>query len=130
MLGWSREAATVTVTRMVLQWKQQGWRSPDSDPAATRREMGHFSPHPRPQAKGWCQSRERFAVISFLLPNKQTFLKLTLYSFSFVLSLFTYFERKRERQRERGRERIPSRLHTVSTDPSMGLDLENREMVT
>ena len=31
---------------------------------------------------------------------------------------------------ERGRERIPSRLHAVSTGPAAGLDLTNREIVT
>ena len=31
-------------------------------------------------------------------------------------------ERKQEKGRERGRERIPNRLYTVSTEPSMGLD--------
>ena len=32
-----------------------------------------------------------------------------------------------ERQRE-GRERIPSRLHTVNTEPDSGLDLLNYEI--
>ena len=30
--------------------------------------------------------------------------------------------REKERERERERERIPSRLHTVSTEPDTGLD--------
>ena len=34
------------------------------------------------------------------------------------------------RGRERGRERIPSRLHTVSTEPDVGLDLTNHEIMT
>ena len=33
-------------------------------------------------------------------------------------------------QRERGRENIPSRLHAVGTEPDMGLNFMNREMVT
>ena len=33
-------------------------------------------------------------------------------------------------QRERGRERIPSRLHTVSVEPDVGLELTNREIMT
>ena len=45
-----------------------------------------------------------------------------------------YFWREREhkpwRGRERGRERIPSRLHAVSTEPSMGLKLTNCEIMT
>ena len=52
---------------------------------------------------------------------------------------FTYFwERQREsmctynwgRGRERGRERIPSWLCTVSTEPNMGLQLTNHEIMT
>ena len=35
-----------------------------------------------------------------------------------------------ERQRERGRDRIPSRLHNVSTEPNAGLELTNREIMT
>ena len=35
-----------------------------------------------------------------------------------------------EGQRERDRERIPSRLHTVSTEPDARLDLTNHEIVT
>ena len=35
-----------------------------------------------------------------------------------------------EGQRERGRERIPSRLSTVSTDPSAVLELPNCEITT
>ena len=31
----------------------------------------------------------------------------------------------REEERERERERIPSRLHTVSTEPNAGLELTN-----
>ena len=32
--------------------------------------------------------------------------------------------------RERGRERIPGRLHTVSTEPDTGLKLTNCEIMT
>ena len=34
------------------------------------------------------------------------------------------------RGRETGRERIPSRLHAVSTEPEAGLELMNHEIVT
>ena len=34
------------------------------------------------------------------------------------------------RDTERGRERIPSRLHAVSTEPDAGLELTNREIMT
>ena len=45
-------------------------------------------------------------------------------------------ERERERalagegQRERGKERIPSRLHTASTEPDTVLEFTNHEIVT
>ena len=39
-------------------------------------------------------------------------------------------EEQRERERERERERIPSRLHTVSSEPDVGLDLMNHEIMT
>ena len=50
--------------------------------------------------------------------------------------MFIYFERERPStskggaERERGRHRIPSRLHTVSTEPDMGLELMNGDIVT
>ena len=40
--------------------------------------------------------------------------------------MFIHFER----ERERGRGRIPSRFHTISTEPDAGLDLTNREILT
>ena len=56
----------------------------------------------------------------------------------FQLLLKVYLEREREREREneqeRGRERrrdrIPSRLHTIGTDPSVGLEPTNHEIMT
>ena len=39
-------------------------------------------------------------------------------------------ERQRERERERERESIPSRLHTVSTEPDSELELLNCELMT
>ena len=49
--------------------------------------------------------------------------------------MYIYFERVRERERERelergtkrGRERIPSRLHTVNTEPVVELDFMTLE---
>ena len=54
------------------------------------------------------------------------------------LSLFIERERERERERasisrggaERRRDRIPSRLCTTSTEPNVGLELTNREIMT
>ena len=50
-----------------------------------------------------------------------------LFFLSIFLSLFIYIERDRDNVSgggaERERERIPSRLHTVSTDPDVGLQL-------
>ena len=52
----------------------------------------------------------------------------------FKIYLFTLKERKRARQkgaeREREKERIPSRLHTTSTEPDVGLKLTDCEIVT
>ena len=39
-------------------------------------------------------------------------------------------EQGRGKKRERGRERIPSRLCTVITEPDVGLELTNREIMT
>ena len=39
-------------------------------------------------------------------------------------------EHEQGRSRERGRERIPSRLHTVNTEPEVGLESTNREVMT
>ena len=57
--------------------------------------------------------------------------------FFFVVVVFNFFflrERQRERteevQRERDRERVPSRLHTVSTESNTGLELTNHEIMT
>ena len=51
--------------------------------------------------------------------------------------MFIYFEIGREkasqgteRERERWRERIPSRTRAVSTEPDMGLELTNCEIMT
>ena len=48
--------------------------------------------------------------------------------------MFIYFEREKEREggveRERGRERISNRLHAVSTEPYVGLDPMNHEIMT
>ena len=38
--------------------------------------------------------------------------------------------RGRGRERERKRERIPSRFHTVSTEPNIELELRNHEIMT
>ena len=37
-------------------------------------------------------------------------------------------DHERERGRERGKQRIPSRLHTVSAEPDVGLSLMNLEI--
>ena len=39
-------------------------------------------------------------------------------------------ERKQGRGRERRRGRIPSRLHTVSAEPDVGLELTSQEIMT
>ena len=59
-------------------------------------------------------------------------------AFHFFLSLFIYFEGEslgtgaheleRGKVRDRERDRIPSRLHAVSTEPNTGLDITNGTM--
>ena len=39
-------------------------------------------------------------------------------------------ERERERERDTETERIPSRLHTASEEPDVGLETTNHEIVT
>ena len=39
-------------------------------------------------------------------------------------------KRQRERKRQRDRERIPSRLYNVSTEPDVGLEPMNCEIMT
>ena len=60
-------------------------------------------------------------------------------TFVVVLNLFFFFKwlfilKEREQVSrggtERGRERIPSRLHTVSTEPDTGLEPTNRGIMT
>ena len=49
----------------------------------------------------------------------------------FFLSLYILErEHKQGKDRERGRERISSRLHTVSAEPDVGLELMNHEIMT
>ena len=53
------------------------------------------------------------------------------WSIVFFLSLF---EREKAHagkgQKERERKRVPSRFHTVSTEPSAGLELMNHDIMT
>ena len=47
--------------------------------------------------------------------------------------IYLFWERERERTSEEGqkeRERIPGRLHTATTEPSVGLELTNHEIMT
>ena len=54
--------------------------------------------------------------------------KVTWFYFILFFIKFIYRERERERSRERGR--IPSRLHTVNTEPDVGFELTNHEIMT
>ena len=51
----------------------------------------------------------------------------------FLSNVYLFILRERVRENgtgaERGRERIPSRLCTVSTEPDVGLELMNREIM-
>ena len=73
---------------------------------------------------------------------RDTFILNSFILFFSVFKIFTDFERdtkskqEKGRERERGSERAregdrnPSRLHTVSTEPDVGLELKNRESTT
>ena len=52
--------------------------------------------------------------------------------FIYLFIKFIYFERENMNGggAERGRNRIPSRLCTFNTEPGMGLELTNREIMT
>ena len=63
-------------------------------------------------------------VIPFSLSNSFFFLSL------FILEKEPKQGRGREREREGERERIPSRLHTVSTEPHTGFELPDHEIMT
>ena len=76
-----------------------------------------------------------YRYVSWLmLPNILLIYYFSAFFFFFLFwSLFiweTERERVGERQRERGRERIPSRLHTVTVEPDVGLKLTNRKIMT
>ena len=43
----------------------------------------------------------------------------------FFFNVYLFIERERA-----GKERIPSRLHALSTEPNIGLDLTNEEIMT
>ena len=63
------------------------------------------------------------------MPENSGICLLSFFFFNF-LSLFILRKRMRRVRAERGgRERIPSRLHTVSTEPNAGLELTNREIM-
>ena len=44
--------------------------------------------------------------------------------------MFIYFEREHEQGRGREQERIPSRLHTISAEPDVGLEPTNCKIMT
>ena len=53
-----------------------------------------------------------------------------VYLFTFERETDRQRERMRERQRQRKRERILSRLHAISTECDLGLELTNCEIMT
>ena len=63
-------------------------------------------------------------------------LETCIFKKNLFLGLFIYFEREKERaSMSRGREtekreRIPSRFHTVSAEPDMGLNTTNCAIIT
>ena len=91
-----------------------------------------------------CESSSESSVICFCLlslpqlrvlslaPTTHSFIRSFIHSathfFFLILSLFDYFEKALAEEAER--DRIPSRLHAVSAEPSAGLDPMNHEIVT
>ena len=55
-------------------------------------------------------------------------LPLSFFFFNFIC--YEGESTSREKQRQGERERIPSRLHAASTEPDVGFELLNREIVT
>ena len=58
---------------------------------------------------------------------------LNKFALFFIFFMLIHFEREHTREQgreERKGERIPSRFHTVSTEPNSGLDLTNCEILT
>ena len=54
----------------------------------------------------------------------------TITSNIFFFLVYLFWKRKHGRGKERGRKRIPSRLSAVSTEPNIGLDPMNHEIMT
>ena len=75
-----------------------------------------------------------FLRIHFLSPYPYICLHYVVFIFFAYLFILRdiYFERQHKwgRGRERGRQRIPSRLHTASIEPNMGLEPTNGEILT
>ena len=74
----------------------------------------------------WVNVAKGFSGLCIILEVKIIF-------YYFLKCLFALRERQKgqagEEQTERERERIPSRLRTVTTEPSAGLELMNREIM-
>ena len=69
-----------------------------------------------------CQTKTVVFVMLLLFPLFFTYL---FFPFSFGCVIYLFFEREREWGRDKERGRIASRLHAVSAEPSMGLELTN-----
>ena len=73
-------------------------------------------------------------MFNMVLGIQKYSINVSHYYYSFLkilLSLFILRDRhSTSGGKEKGRERIPSRLHIVSTEPDAGLELTNREIMT
>ena len=78
------------------------------------------------------------ALEKLVTPSSETLLLAGFSFYYYYFFIFNFFlnvyllwgVRSRERERERERERIPSRLHAISAEPNVGLDLTNHEITT
>ena len=79
------------------------------------------------------QTRDSNSLYTLYICNLSVYLcSFLLVSLFFFEVLLIYFEREKAceqgRGRERGRERIPSRIHVVSAEPDVGLNVMSHEL--
>ena len=69
----------------------------------------------------------RYEDMGSLEKERTTVKKCIFILFKKKVDLFIF---EREKERDRDRQRIPSRLHSISTEPDVGLEFMNLEIMT